>query len=88
MNGELRHLVDMANQIATNLRFAADDDAAAAELVANHIQRFWARSMKAQIVDYVQADGAELNQVAKLAVVSIGIGALTDLTILKATCPK
>ncbi|MEQ9462854.1 MAG: formate dehydrogenase subunit delta [Haliea sp.] len=73
MNGELRHLVDMANQIATNLRFAAEDDAAAAELVANHIQRFWARSMKLQIADYVQADGAELNEVASLAVASLSV---------------
>ncbi|HBM83650.1 MAG TPA: formate dehydrogenase [Halieaceae bacterium] len=71
MNGELRHLVDMANQIATNLRFAAEDDAAAAELVANHIQRFWARNMKMQIADYVQADGAELNEVARLAVAAL-----------------
>tara|TARA_R100000005_G_scaffold61204_1_gene31411 strand:- start:4128 stop:4355 length:228 start_codon:yes stop_codon:yes gene_type:complete len=68
MNGELRHLIDMANQIATNLRFAAEDDAAAADLVANHIQRFWARSMKTQIADYVQSDGADLYQVARLAI--------------------
>ena len=72
MNGELMHLVDMANQIATNLRFAAEDDAAAAELVANHIQRYWARSMKAQITDYLHSDGAELNEVARLAVARAG----------------
>lgn len=71
MNGELRHLIDMANQIATNLRFAAEDDAAAAELVANHIQRFWARSMKAKIIDYLHVDGVELNGVARLAVAAL-----------------
>ena len=88
MNGELQHLIAMANQIAANLRPAAVDDAAAAEMVAKHIRLFWARSMKAQIVDYVQADGTELNQVVKLAVVRVGIGALTDLTNLEATCQK
>ena len=74
MNGELQHLVDMANQIAANLRFTESDDEAAAELVANHIRLFWARSMKAQITEHVQAGGAGLNDVAKLAVACISIG--------------
>jgi formate dehydrogenase subunit delta len=73
MNGELQHLVEMANQIATNLRATAGDDAAAAELVANHLRLFWARSMKRQIVEYSQAHGSELNEVAKLALSSIRI---------------
>jgi formate dehydrogenase subunit delta len=71
MNGELQRLIAMANQIADNLRPAAADDAAAAGLVANHIRLFWARSMKAQLLDYLAKDGTELNTVARLALASI-----------------
>ena len=63
---ELDHLILMINQIADN-NFAYEDDEIA-EIVANHIKRFWARSMKAQLIAYYQNDGQNLNPAARQAV--------------------
>jgi formate dehydrogenase subunit delta len=67
-NVSVNNLVRMANDIAENLGHGAVDDAAAAEQVASHIRRFWARAMKAQIKDYLNTDGADLSAVARCAV--------------------
>lgn len=64
----LKHLVRMVNQIAENLSPASADENLAAEKVASHLKRFWARSMKAQIIDYAMSDGSELHPIAKQAV--------------------
>lgn len=57
-NHQLRHLIKMANQIANNNQHAGDEDAVS-EIVATHLQKFWARSMKAQIIDYNQTSGGD-----------------------------
>ncbi|MDF1690845.1 MAG: formate dehydrogenase subunit delta [Zhongshania sp.] len=62
------NLIRMANDIAENLRHGASDDAIAAEQVANHIRRFWARAMKLEIKEYLKSGGADLNKIASTAI--------------------
>ena len=54
---ELHHLIDMANQISRN---SQSDDDEGIQFVASHLQRFWARSMKAKLRAYAESDGSEL----------------------------
>jgi len=62
------NLVRMANDIAENLGHGAIDDAAAAEQVASHIRRFWARGMKAELKNCVSSNAHNLSAVAARAV--------------------
>lgn len=67
MQTELEHLIQMANQIVANNSFHDDIEQTAAT-TAGHLQKFWARSMKKQIIDYAAQDGSDLSPAAKLAV--------------------
>ncbi|MFC0269148.1 formate dehydrogenase subunit delta [Kushneria aurantia] len=67
MNDEKTSLVKMVNQISLNNAHHASDEAAA-EVVATHLRKFWARRMKQQIIAYLEADGGELTPVSQLAV--------------------
>ena len=51
---EIDQLLKMANQIAANFRFHEDGVAR----VADHLQRFWAPVMIAQLSDYLAGGGA------------------------------
>ncbi|MBT8061299.1 MAG: formate dehydrogenase subunit delta [Gammaproteobacteria bacterium] len=53
-NQELEHLIQMANQIAANFSFHADQ----ADRTADHIQRFWAPSMRKLLAAHIR-DGGE-----------------------------
>jgi len=67
---QLPQLIHMANQIADN-QFCPDINAEqqhAVDLIAGHLKRFWAKSMKQQIVAYAREDGAELRPLALRAV--------------------
>lgn len=64
---QLTSLIKMVNQIAANNSYIGDQDAEA-EMVANHLRKFWARSMKQQIKSYLESNGSELSAVAKQAV--------------------
>ncbi|MDF0751516.1 formate dehydrogenase subunit delta [Marinobacter sp. 71-i] len=64
---QLQNLIKMINQISDN-NLHHGDESEATEVVANHIKKFWARSMKQQITDYATSDGVELNSVSRLAV--------------------
>lgn len=64
MTQEIERLVKMANQIAENLVFHDD----AVDRVADHLQRFWAPSMRQKIVENEAAGGSGLNPVARAAV--------------------
>jgi formate dehydrogenase subunit delta len=61
---EIEQLIKMANQIADNLVFQDD----AAERTADHLRRFWAPSMRQQLLDYNVAGGAGLKPAARAAV--------------------
>ena len=63
-------LVRMANQIAQNMEFGANN-AKAAEGVADHLTRFWAPSMRAAIIDYYRQGGKGLTETAALAVAKL-----------------
>ena len=67
---ELDHLIKMANQIAAHCAPGASE-AVAAEKAANHIQMFWAASMKRQLIAYFQADGEALSETAQAAVLQL-----------------
>lgn len=61
---DVAHLVKMANQIADNFSFHDD----AVERTTDHLQRFWAPSLRSRIVDFEAAGGDGLNAVARAAV--------------------
>ncbi len=63
-------LVKMVNQIAANIQHQQSPELAA-EQVANHLRRFWARSMKQAIMEYSQQDGAELSPLAREAIAKL-----------------
>ncbi|WP_245392567.1 formate dehydrogenase subunit delta [Salinicola halimionae] len=65
--GSTAPLIKMINQIGAN-NLHHGNDAQAAELVATHLKKFWARSMKHQIIDYANTDGSELSPVSRLAI--------------------
>ncbi|MCX2525508.1 formate dehydrogenase subunit delta [Larsenimonas rhizosphaerae] len=67
---EMDTLVRMVNQISINNRHHGED-ALAAEAVAMHLKKFWARRMKQQIIDYAENDGGALEPVSLLAVVRL-----------------
>ncbi|MEA3249991.1 MAG: formate dehydrogenase subunit delta [Pseudomonadota bacterium] len=62
---QLQQLIKMVNQIAANQH---GDSSTAAQRVTTHLQKFWARSMKARIIDYLDSDGADLSPLAREAV--------------------
>ncbi|CAO3308182.1 formate dehydrogenase subunit delta [Pseudomonas asiatica] len=70
MSDQLYTLILMANQIAANNSHCGSE-AEAAERVRTHLKRFWARSMKQQIVDYLHRDGSQLSSIAKVAITEL-----------------
>ena len=68
MNTE--RLVAMANDIAAFFSAEPDKDAAA-EQVANHLRRFWAPTMRAEISAHARTGGAGLTELAKLGVAKL-----------------
>ena len=53
---EVEQLVKMANQIAENFSFHDDS----VERLADHLQRFWAPSMRTQLIAFHQNGGPGL----------------------------
>lgn len=66
-HSQLDQLVSMANQIADNNGHQGDETVVA-DFVALHLKRFWARSMKQQIIDYSKTADNNLNHMAAQAV--------------------
>lgn len=64
---QLQNLIKMINQIGANNTHHGDDTDAAV-VVAGHLQKFWAPSMKNMLIEYADRDGAELSPVSKLAI--------------------
>lgn len=64
---QLNSLIKMANQIADNNTHVGSSDDIANQ-VANHIQKFWSRSMKKEISQYQQSNGDALSPTAKKAI--------------------
>ena len=53
---EIDQLVKMANQIADNFSFNED----AVDRLVDHLQRFWAPSMRRKLIEFVDAGGGGL----------------------------
>lgn len=53
---EIDQLVKMANQIADNFSFHED----AVDRLADHLQRFWAPSMRKKLIEFLEAGGEGL----------------------------
>lgn len=64
---QLHALIEMINQIASNITSGKSQEQTANE-VASHVSRFWSRSMKNEIVQYLNCDGSELSEASKAAV--------------------
>ncbi|MGO2133454.1 MAG: formate dehydrogenase subunit delta [Halomonas sp.] len=67
MSAQRKNLIHMANQIAENLRHGRSDDQAAKD-TTTHLEKFWARSMKADIIECLNDYNSGLNPVAHAAV--------------------
>lgn len=57
MSSEREQLVKMANQIAANFRYHDDG----VDRIADHLQRFWAPSMRRQLLEMAQTGSPELD---------------------------
>lgn len=62
-------LVHMVNQICENNSYGTVEDAA--NIASTHMKKFWARSMKQDIVAYLESDGSALTDAAKQAVAKL-----------------
>lgn len=69
-SSQIKNLVSMLDQIANNNNYKKTD-AETAKIVANHLQKFWARSMRDKMTQYYADGGPELSNVAKLAIVQL-----------------
>lgn len=64
------HLIEMANQIALNLRYGKEQAECVNE-VAKHIQRFWAPSMRVQLIALVAQNDPQVNPLVNIAVTQL-----------------
>lgn len=71
MNAE--HMVHNANQIALYFASYPHDEAVAG--IADHIQKYWERRMRQQILDYVAHGGGGLHELVLEAVKRITVPA-------------
>jgi len=63
-------LIKMANDIS-NFFASENDKELAADGVKNHILRSWDPRMRKTIIEYCQADGSALTELAKAAVLKL-----------------
>ncbi|MBA6342212.1 formate dehydrogenase subunit delta [Colwellia sp. MB02u-10] len=69
-SSQIDNLISMLNQIANNNNYKKTDEETAM-IVANHVKKFWARSMKANITKYADNDGSQLSSIIKLALAQL-----------------
>ncbi len=67
---EIDQLVKMANQIADNFSFHED----AVDRLTDHLQRFWAPSMRKALLDFLEAGGGGLKPAVIAAVQRLRAG--------------
>lgn len=64
---QLNSLIKMVNQISTNNQYH-ENDQQAADAIASHLTKFWARAMKQQIITHLEAGGEGLLPVSRMAI--------------------
>lgn len=67
---QLNNLIKMLDQIIANNLHQGDDDKVAA-VAADHLHKFWARSMKQQIITYANESPAELSALAQSTIAKL-----------------
>jgi formate dehydrogenase subunit delta len=67
---EIDQLVKMANQIADNFSFHED----AVDRLADHLQRFWAPSMRNKLIEFLDAGGDGLKPDVIAAIKRLRVG--------------
>lgn len=65
-NNQLNMLIKMVNQISSNSPVRGDDEKV--RFVAQHLKKYWARSMKQQIVAYADVGGDGLTSTSLAAI--------------------
>ncbi|WDD99441.1 formate dehydrogenase subunit delta [Thalassomonas actiniarum] len=66
-SAKVNNLIKMINQIAANICFQSSEQEAVTK-ITTHLQLFWAKSMKQDIIDYYRQDGEDLSELAGQAV--------------------
>jgi len=69
-NLQLNNLVKMLDQIIANNRHHGDDNTVA-DIAADHLQKFWARSMKQQIIAHAHDNPTALSALARAAILKL-----------------
>jgi formate dehydrogenase subunit delta len=64
---QLNSMIKMLNQIAANTPNQHDSEKVIGA-TENHMRKFWAKSMKAEIIAYLESGGDELSERAEAAV--------------------
>ncbi len=70
MTTTLTSVIKMCNQISDNIGLHLTSEQAVHKVV-NHLQLFWAKSMKGDLITYFQNDGKLLNETSKKAAAQI-----------------
>ena len=64
------NIVSMANQIAINLAYGKTDNQCVID-ITSHIQRFWAPSMRQQLISAVEQGEHEIHELVLIAVTKL-----------------
>jgi formate dehydrogenase subunit delta len=64
---KIEQLITMANQIGTFFKSSPDQEQAKQDIVM-HLKRFWALTMRLQLLEHVQQDGQGLEPLVKQAI--------------------
>jgi formate dehydrogenase subunit delta len=67
---DVEKLARMANQIAANFEYGPDKQKVVAG-IADHLQRFWSPTMRAQLIEAQRRNAVELSELAGLAVAKL-----------------
>lgn len=71
---QLNNLIKMLDQIIANNLHQGDDEKVA-DVAADHLQKFWARSMKQQVIAYANQSPAELSALARSTIAKLEVAA-------------
>jgi formate dehydrogenase subunit delta len=63
----IEQLITMANQIGTFFKSSPDQEQAKKD-IATHLKRFWALSMRLQLIEHAQQEGKGLEPIVKEAI--------------------
>ncbi len=64
---QLNNLIKMIDQIIANNLHHGDNDRVT-DIAVDHLQKFWARSMKQQIIEYANSEPEQLSPLARATI--------------------